>query len=113
MVIECRKKLFLQNVLADAWVVPLSELGRSEQQFHTRTHLGHLLHDGDTAWGFHFTRANVNNPNMDKMKPVDIPDVVSNEISLHPTCRLPYHVHVLGNQQTFQMWFVGYKTSPS
>ena len=67
----------LQNVLADAWVVPLSELGQSEQQFHTRTHLGHLLHDGDTAWGFHFTRANINDPNLDKMKPADIPDVVS------------------------------------
>ena len=57
-------------------MVPLSELGRSEKQFHTRTHLGHLLHDGDTAWGFHFTRANLNNPNLEKMKPADIPDVV-------------------------------------
>ena len=93
--------IFLQNILADAWVVPLSELGRSEQQYHTRTHLGHLLHDGDTAWGFHFTRANVNDPNLDKMKPADIPDVVCVIciISLHP--RYPFFrikriLHVLG-----------------
>ena len=54
-----------------------SELGVSEKQYHCRTHLGHLLHDGDTAWGFDFTRANLNNPNIEKMKPSDIPDVVS------------------------------------
>ena len=82
----------MQNVLADAWVVPLSELGRSEQQYHTRTHLGHLLHDGDTAWGFHFTRANINDPNLEKMKPADIPDVVH---MIKTSNLLPEYVHVL------------------
>ena len=72
----------MQCVLADAWVVPVSLLGKAE--IHCRTHLGHLLRTGDTAWGFDFTRANINNPHLDKMKSADIPDVVSLGIcSLH------------------------------
>ena len=66
----------MQNVLSEAWVVPLSDLGTSEKQMHCRTHLGRLLSDGDVAWGFDFTRANVNDTNLDKMKSEDLPDVV-------------------------------------
>lgn len=61
-------------VLADAWVVPLSELGQGDKQLHCRTHLGHILRAGDTAMGFDFTRANVNDPNLEQMK--TIPDVL-------------------------------------
>ena len=41
----------VQCVLADVWVVPLSELGSSDRQIHCRTHLGHLIKTGDTVWG--------------------------------------------------------------
>ena len=77
-------------------MVPLAELGRSDRHLHCRTHLGHLLKPGDTAWGyaitfcmtslqfplkmmfcrFDFTKANLNDSNLEKMKPSDIPDVV-------------------------------------
>ena len=38
-------------VLCDVWVVPVNELGVSDKQIHCRSHLGHLLHTGDTVWG--------------------------------------------------------------
>jgi nonsense-mediated mRNA decay protein 3 len=70
-----------QGVLSDAWVVPLSELGQDDKQVHCRTHLGHILKDGDTALGFNFRSANLNDRNFDLMKPSSIPDVVSLQIS--------------------------------
>ena len=68
--------------MCDAWVVPLSELGCDGKQLHCRTHLGHILKDGDTAWGFNFTSANLNDSNLDLIKPADIPDVVSLTLAL-------------------------------
>jgi nonsense-mediated mRNA decay protein 3 len=65
-----------QCVLSDVWVVPVSELGTSDRQIHCRSHLGHLLHDGDCVWGFDLSQANLNDANLDKMNPADIPDVV-------------------------------------
>ena len=66
-----------QGVLADAWVVPVAKLGQTDGQLHCRTHLGHILSDGDIALGFNFSTSNLNDPNIDLMKPADIPDVVS------------------------------------
>ena len=40
-----------QCALSDVWVVPVCELGTSDRQIHCRSHLGHLLHDGDCVWG--------------------------------------------------------------
>ena len=67
----------LQAVLSDAWVVPLNELGQDDKQLHCRTHLGHILKNGDTAFGFNFKSANLNDSNFDLLKPSNIPDVVS------------------------------------
>lgn len=66
-----------QGVLSDAWVVPLNELGQDDKQLHCRTHLGHILKTGDTAFGFNFKSANLNDSNFDLLKPSNIPDVVS------------------------------------
>ena len=38
-------------LLADVWVAKVKEVGISDQQIHTKTHLGHLLNPGDTALG--------------------------------------------------------------
>ena len=46
------------------------------QQHHTKTHLGHLLNVGDSALGFDFANANVNDENLDAIKPENLPDVV-------------------------------------
>ncbi len=58
-------------------MVPLNELGISGRQIHCRTHLGHILKDGDTAMGFNFSTANLNDSNFESMKSSDIPHVVS------------------------------------
>lgn len=47
------------------------------QQLHVKTHLGHLLNIGDTALGFDFANANVNDENLDQIKPENLPDVVN------------------------------------
>ena len=70
-----------QHVLAEVWVVPAAEVGTSERQTHCRTHLGHILAAGDLVLGFDVSRANVNDPNLSKMKATDIPDVVSGRYS--------------------------------
>lgn len=67
--------------LADAWVVRSSELATGGQQIHTKTHLGHLLNIGDLAMGFDLVNANVNDSNLDALKPENIPDVVNLEFN--------------------------------
>lgn len=44
--------------LADAQVARVADLGSNDTTYHVRTHLGHLLHPGDTALGYDLTRAN-------------------------------------------------------
>lgn len=56
--------------------MPINELGQEDKQLHCRTHLGHILKVGDTAFGFNFKSANLNDTNIDLMKSSDIPDVV-------------------------------------
>ncbi|KAL5013913.1 hypothetical protein ScPMuIL_008183 [Solemya velum] len=65
-----------KHVLADVWVARMSDLGVNDQQFYCRTHLGHLLKVGDSVLGFDVTNANLNNWEMEKVKPENLPDVV-------------------------------------
>ncbi len=62
--------------MADAWVVKSSEMVSNGKQYHTKTHLGHLLNVGDSALGFDFANANLNDENLDAIKPEDLPDIV-------------------------------------
>ena len=41
----------LQHLLADVYVAKMSDLGINDIQYHTRSHLGHLLRSGDTVMG--------------------------------------------------------------
>lgn len=65
-----------KHVIADVWLVKSSELGISDSNIHTKTHLGHLLRPGDTVMGFDLRDANVNNDDFDKLKSDNIPDVI-------------------------------------
>jgi len=65
-----------KHELADVWVMKAKDIGVSEQQYHAKTHLGHLLSEGDIALGFDLANANVNDDNLDKLKSEDIPDVI-------------------------------------
>lgn len=43
-----------KHILADVWVVRASELGLTDNNIHTRTHLGHLLKPGDSVLAYEF-----------------------------------------------------------
>lgn len=67
---------FEKHELADAWVIKTSELTKTNQQQHTKTHLGRLLNPGDTALGYDIASSNINDDNLDAIKPEDLPDVI-------------------------------------
>ncbi|XP_070208147.1 60S ribosomal export protein NMD3-like [Littorina saxatilis] len=65
-----------KHTLVDVYVARMSDLGVNDQQFHTRSHLGHLLKAGDTVLGYDFTCSNFNHPHFEKLKEDRIPDVM-------------------------------------
>ncbi|MDI1486337.1 MAG: ribosome-binding protein [Ramalina farinacea] len=67
--------------LAEATVARASDLGANDTTYFTRTHLGGVLHPGDTVMGYHLTGTNFNNPNFEAIEQSNtyaggIPDVV-------------------------------------
>lgn len=65
-----------KHLLADVWVMRTQDMGVVDQQYHCRSHLGHLLRAGDTVMGFDVTTSNVNNKHMETIRPDMLPDVV-------------------------------------
>lgn len=64
--------------MADVWLIRSNEIG-SDNQKHSRTHLGHLLNPGDTCLAFDVSGANINEENFDRMERNNsnkIPDVI-------------------------------------
>lgn len=67
--------------LAEATVARASDLGSNDTTYFTRTHLGGILHVGDSCLGYHLTETNFNDPNFDAIEASSqygptIPDVV-------------------------------------
>ncbi|PYH96419.1 NMD3-domain-containing protein [Aspergillus ellipticus CBS 707.79] len=66
--------------LAEATVARASDLGSNDQTYFTRTHLGGVLHVGDTVLGYHLNGANFNDLNFEELEASNqgsaIPDVV-------------------------------------
>ncbi|GKZ32049.1 ribosome-binding protein [Aspergillus brasiliensis] len=67
--------------LAEATVARASDLGSNDQTYFTRTHLGGVLHVGDSVLGYHLTGTNFNDPNYEEIEASGqysstIPDVV-------------------------------------
>jgi nonsense-mediated mRNA decay protein 3 len=68
-------------VLAEATVARASDLGSNSTTYFTRTHLGGILHPGDSVLGYHLTGTNFNNPHFEALEKSPsyastIPDVV-------------------------------------
>ena len=68
-------------LLAEATVARTSDLGVNDTTYFTRTHLGSLLHAGDSVMGYHLTGTNFNNPNFEALEQNStyastIPDVI-------------------------------------
>ncbi|PGH23731.1 hypothetical protein AJ80_02159 [Polytolypa hystricis UAMH7299] len=67
--------------LAEATVARASDLGVNDTTYFTRTHLGGVLHPGDSVMGYHLTGTNFNDPNFDDIEKSHtwssrIPDVI-------------------------------------
>ena len=68
-------------VLADATVMRASGVGSDEDTYFTRTHLGGIVHVGDSVLGYHLSGTNFNDENLDAIEVSSrygstIPDVV-------------------------------------
>lgn len=66
--------------LAEATVARASDMGSNDSTYYCRTHLGGVLHVGDSVLGYHLTGTNFNNELFDKLEESKhgstIPDVV-------------------------------------
>jgi nonsense-mediated mRNA decay protein 3 len=67
--------------LAEATVTRATDLGVNDKTYYTRTHLGSVLHPGDTVMGYHLTGTNFNDPNFEALEAksnlaAHIPDVI-------------------------------------
>jgi nonsense-mediated mRNA decay protein 3 len=68
-------------LLAEATVARASDLGVNDKTYFTRTHLGGVLHPGDSVLGYHLTGTNFNNPQFEALEQSNayassIPDVM-------------------------------------
>jgi len=68
-------------LLAEATVARASDLGVNDTTYFTRTHLGNVLHPGDSVMGYHLTGTNFNNPQFEALEQSNtysssIPDVM-------------------------------------
>ncbi|KAH3669394.1 hypothetical protein OGAPHI_001515 [Ogataea philodendri] len=63
-------------LLADITVARASDMGVNDQEYYVRSHLGGILHPGDSAMGYFLTNSNFNNDLFDTLNTDSIPDVV-------------------------------------
>ncbi|KAL8931311.1 MAG: hypothetical protein Q9211_007065 [Gyalolechia sp. 1 TL-2023] len=67
--------------LAEATVARASDLGSNDTTYFARTHLGGILHPGDSVMGYHLSGTNFNNPQLEALEDSNahastIPDVM-------------------------------------
>lgn len=65
-----------KHVLADITVARASDMGVNDKEYYVRSHLGALLHPGDSAMGYYTVNANYNSELFDEIDSNYIPDVV-------------------------------------
>lgn len=68
-------------LLAEATVARAQDLGSNDKAYYTRTHLGNVLHPGDSVMGYMLTGTNFNSPQFDAIEESNsyssqIPDVL-------------------------------------
>ncbi|KAK9467377.1 NMD3 family-domain-containing protein [Lipomyces arxii] len=62
--------------LADATIARSSDMGRNDNTYYVRTHLGGILHPGDTVLGYFLSNVNFNHELWDTLDQRNVPDVV-------------------------------------
>lgn len=63
-------------VLADVTVARASDLGQNDQTYYVRTHLGGIIHPGDSVMGYFIANSNYNSELFDALNNDYVPDVV-------------------------------------
>ncbi|KAH0547633.1 ribosome-binding protein [Glutinoglossum americanum] len=67
-------------LLSEATVARASDLGVNDKTYFTRTHLGQILHPGDSVLGYQLTGTNFNNPQFEAVEQSNyadsVPDVI-------------------------------------
>ncbi|CAF1114680.1 unnamed protein product [Rotaria sp. Silwood1] len=65
-----------KHVLAEVFVIKASEIGIVDKQYSTISHLGHILHPGDTVMGFDLQNTNVSDSSLDQYDLDQLADVI-------------------------------------
>ena len=65
-----------KRVLADITVARAVDLGVNDQEYYIRSHLGGILHAGDSVMGYFIANSNYNSDLFDELKYDYVPDVV-------------------------------------
>lgn len=65
-----------KHVLADVTVARAADLGTNDREFFVRSHLGGILHPGDSVMGYYTTNSNYNSELWDDLDPSTVPDVL-------------------------------------
>ncbi|KAI9780228.1 MAG: ribosome-binding protein [Geoglossum umbratile] len=63
-------------LLAEATVARASDLGVNDKTYFTRTHLGQILHPGDSVLGYQLTGTNFNNPQFEAIEQSNYADTI-------------------------------------
>lgn len=65
-----------KHVLADITVSRASDLGVNDNSFYVRSHLGAILHPGDSCLGYYLTNTNLNSDLFDSLDTDNLPEVI-------------------------------------
>lgn len=65
-----------KHLLADVTIARSADLGMNDTTYYVRSHLGAILHPGDSALGYYIVNANFNSELWDSMDSTNLPDVV-------------------------------------
>ena len=87
----CEPEIWLACCSAAAQVARASDFGRNDRTLFARTHLGHLLHAGDTALGYDLASANVADSALEKAleRGLVLPDVILVRPPRSAMCGIP------------------------
>lgn len=65
-----------KHVLAEVFVIKSSEIGIVDKQYSTISHLGHILHPGDTVMGFDLQNSNISDSSLNQYDIDQLADVI-------------------------------------
>lgn len=65
-----------KHVLADVTVARASDMGSNSREYFVRSHLGGILHPGDSAMGYYPANSNYNSDLWDELEQGNLPDVI-------------------------------------